>query len=85
MKIKKKLNPLYIWIPAIFDLTETLCSNIALTLIAASVTQMLRATLVIFTAFFSVFILKMHLRRHHYSSLTLILAGLLMVGISTII
>ena len=36
--VKKKLNPLYIIIPTVFDISETLCSNVALTLLAASVT-----------------------------------------------
>jgi hypothetical protein len=35
---KKPLPPIMITIPTIFDIGETLCSNIALTLIAASVT-----------------------------------------------
>jgi hypothetical protein len=35
---KKPLPPIMIIIPTIFDIGETLCSNIALTLIAASVT-----------------------------------------------
>jgi drug/metabolite transporter (DMT)-like permease len=83
-KPKRKLNPIYITIPTIFDIAETLCSNIALTLIAASITQMLRATLIIFTAGFSVWILKMKLYRHHYISLVLILIGLTSVGLSQV-
>jgi drug/metabolite transporter (DMT)-like permease len=71
-------------IPTVFDITETLCSNIALTLLAASITQMLRATLIIFTAMFSVWILKMKLMRHHYLSLVVICIGLVMVGTSQI-
>jgi hypothetical protein len=35
---KKPLPPIMIIIPTIFDISETLCSNIALTLIAASIT-----------------------------------------------
>jgi hypothetical protein len=37
-KSKGKLNPVLIIIPTIFDLSETMCSNIALTMIAASIT-----------------------------------------------
>lgn len=69
-------------IPTIFDVAEALCSNIALTMVAASITQMLRATLIMFTAVFSVVILKMKLYRHHYFSLVLILLGLIGVGLS---
>lgn len=46
---------------------------------------MLRATLIIFTAMFSVIILKMKLFRHHYLSLVLILVGLVLVGLSQVL
>jgi drug/metabolite transporter (DMT)-like permease len=81
---KGKLNPVLIIIPTIFDLSESLCSNIALTMIAASITQMLRATLIIFTACFSVWILHMKLYKHHYLSLGLIVVGLISVGLSQV-
>jgi drug/metabolite transporter (DMT)-like permease len=45
---------------------------------------MLRATLIIFTAMFSVIILKMKLYRHHYLSLVLIMIGLVLVGLSQV-
>jgi drug/metabolite transporter (DMT)-like permease len=45
---------------------------------------MLRATLIIFTAAFSVLILKMKLFRHHYFSLVVICTGLALVGASQI-
>lgn len=59
-----------------------MCSNIALTLLVASITQMLRATLILFTAVFAVLILKMKLYKHHYASLIIIVVGLCMVGSS---
>jgi len=62
-----------------------MCSNIALTLLVASVTQMLRATLILFTAVFSVLILKMKLYKHHYASLFIIVVGLVMVGSSQLL
>jgi hypothetical protein len=46
---------------------------------------MLRATLIIFTAMFSVIILKMKLFRHHYLSLILIVIGLVLVGLSQVL
>jgi drug/metabolite transporter (DMT)-like permease len=46
---------------------------------------MLRATLIIFTAVFSVIILKMKLYRHHYLSLVLIMIGLILVALSQIL
>lgn len=83
-KSKGKLNPLLLIIPTIFDLSEALCSNIGLTLIAASITQMLRTTLIIFTACFSVWILHMKLFNYHYLSLGLILIGIISLGLSQI-
>jgi drug/metabolite transporter (DMT)-like permease len=81
---KKPLPPYMIMIPTVFDIGETMCSNIALTMIAASITQMLRATLIIFTAIFSVLILKMKLYKHHYFSLGLIVIGLVLVSLSQV-
>jgi drug/metabolite transporter (DMT)-like permease len=81
-KKKGKLSPLLIILPTIFDLLEALCSNVGLTLIAASIAQMLRATLILFTAFFSVLILHMKLFKHHYLSLSLILIGIISLGLS---
>ena len=37
-ELKKKFKPIYIMIPTVFDISETMCSNIALTLLAASIT-----------------------------------------------
>lgn len=45
---------------------------------------MLRATMIIFTAMFSVIILKMKLYRHHYFSLVLIMIGLVLVALSQV-
>lgn len=77
---KKKLNPVYIAIPSFFDILETICSCIALTLLVASVTQMLKTAIILFTAIFSVLILKMKLYKHHFASLVAIIGGLGMVA-----
>jgi drug/metabolite transporter (DMT)-like permease len=45
---------------------------------------MLRSTLIMFTAMFSVCILKMKLFKHHYFSLVLIMIGLVLVGLSQV-
>jgi drug/metabolite transporter (DMT)-like permease len=82
---KKKMTAFHMLIPTSLDIFENLFSNIALTLIAASIAQMLRATLIIFTAVFSVTILKMKLYKHHYFSLLLIIIGLVLVGLAPII
>ena len=83
LKIPKKSIIISI-IPCLFDIAETLCANVALTLLAASITQMLRASLVIFTAILSVVILKMKLHKHHMFSLIIITVGLVLVGLSSV-
>lgn len=77
-----------IWIqliPSFFNLIVVSTKNVALVLMAASVVQMLRSSLVMFTALQSVLFLKRILYRHHWSSLTAILGGVILVGISHII
>ncbi len=53
-----RLNPLWLCLPASFDIIETSFKNITLTLIAASVTQMLRSSVVFFTAMLALLFLK---------------------------
>lgn len=67
------------------DFFEHLTRNISMTLIAASVNQMLRATLVLFTAFLSVFYLKNRMYRHHIAALGIIIVGAIFVALSLIL
>jgi drug/metabolite transporter (DMT)-like permease len=57
--------------------------NIALTLIDASVYQMMRGMIIIFTSLMSIMFLKRRLFRHHWSSLGTIFLGVFMVGLSS--
>ena len=54
-------------------------------MVPASVYQMLRGAIVIITALLAVIFLKKKQYRHHISSLALIFAGLVIVGVSSII
>ena len=83
-KSEKKLNIWLLALPAFFDIIETSFKNVALILIAASVTQMLRSSVVVFTAFLSVVFLKKRLYRHHISSIFLIVLGIFLVGLSSL-
>jgi len=58
---------------------------IALTMIAASIYQMMRGTLVFIIAFMSVIFLKRVLYRHHWTSLSVLFVGLALVGASPLI
>lgn len=81
----KSLNPLWLAIPSFFDAVETSFKNIPLTLIAASVTQMLRSSVVLFTALLALAFLNRKLYRHHWTSLLMIIVGIGLVGLSSIV
>jgi len=81
--LKTKINPILLAIPACFDVIGSTLMNIALTLINASIYQMLRGMLVIVTAFMSIIFLKAKLYRHHWSSLAILFIGVFMVGLSS--
>ena len=55
---------------------------VALTMVAASVFQMLRAMIIIITACMSIIFLKRKLYRHHWSSMGIITAGVFLVGLA---
>lgn len=69
-------------IPAWLDMTESVLKNIATTMIAASIVQMLRGSVFIYCALMGLFFLKKPLYRHHYFAMMPIMIGLLLVGIA---
>jgi len=71
-------------IPACFDIIASTLMNIALTMVAASVYQMLRGMKIIITAGMSIIFLKKQLYRHHWSSIGVIFLGLILVGIAVL-
>ncbi|GMI38101.1 hypothetical protein TrCOL_g12404 [Triparma columacea] len=73
-------NSVYFSIPAMLDMTGTGVMNAGLCLTYASVFQMLRSAVVVFTAFMSVAILKRKLRAFHWASIALVVAGVSVVG-----
>jgi drug/metabolite transporter (DMT)-like permease len=80
--LKTEINVALFAIPASFDITGSTLMFIALVLIAASIYQMMRGTLVFIIAGMSVFFLGRRLYRHHWSSLAVIFVGLFMVGLA---
>ena len=69
-------------IPALFDMVETSLKNITLVLIATSVTQMLRCTILIITYVLGILFLKRKVYRHHVSAILLMITGIILGGIS---
>jgi len=72
-------------VPALCDCIGTTFMNLGLILTYASVFQMLRGFLVVFTGTFSVIFLKRKLRMHHWGGIAFILCGTAIVGVSSFI
>lgn len=84
LHLKTNINPLLLAIPAAFDIVGSTLMNIALTMVAASVYQMLRGMIIIITAVMAIIFLKKKLYRHHWSSIAVIFIGVAMVGFAAI-
>lgn len=72
-------------IPASCDVVASTLMNIALTMVAASVYQMLRGLIIIVTALMSIIFLRRRLFRHHWSSMGVIFTGVFLVGLASYI
>jgi drug/metabolite transporter (DMT)-like permease len=66
------------------DLTSSTLMFIALTMVAASVYQMMRGLIVLITALMSIMFLGRKLYRHHWTALTLIMVGIILVGLAAV-
>lgn len=64
---------------------ETSLKNVTLTLISTSVTQMLRSSILVFSASLAWIFLKKKLYRHHIASIAAIVIGIAMGGLSQMI
>lgn len=84
LQLNTNINPFLLAIPACFDIIASSLMNVALTMVAASVYQMLRGMKVIVTAGMSILFLKKKLYIHHWSSVGVIFLGLVLVGIAVL-
>ena len=78
-------NSIYFSIPAMLDMTGTGIMNAGLCLTYASVFQMLRSAVVVFTALLSVAILKRKLLPFHWFSILCVVAGVTVVGYVSVV
>ncbi|KAJ1649182.1 hypothetical protein IWQ61_009651, partial [Dispira simplex] len=76
---------LLMWLPALFDICGTTLMNVGLIYTSASVYQMLRGAVVIFSGIFSVLFLGHRLYGFQWLSLVLIMAGVGLVGMSSVL
>ncbi|CAF0843691.1 unnamed protein product [Rotaria sp. Silwood1] len=73
-------NPLIFWIASIFDMLSTCLSYFALNLTTASSFQMLRGSVMVFTAIF-----RKRLSLIHWLGILTVVAGLVVVGVSDLL
>ena len=85
VQLKTDINPLLLAIPAAFDMVGSTLMNVALTMIPASVYQMLRGMIIIVTAVMSILFLKRKLFRHHWTSVGIIFVGVALVGLAAVL
>lgn len=78
-------SQLWLWIPAACDITATTLMNVGLTYVVASVYQMLRGGVVIFTGLFSVLFLRAKLPLHRVWGLVAVMLGVVAVGLTSIL
>jgi Nucleotide-sugar transporter len=71
-------------IPTFFDLIATILMNVGLLSVTASVYQMLRGAEMLFAALFAVVFLKRSLNKYHYSGIACCIAGITLVGTSSL-
>jgi drug/metabolite transporter (DMT)-like permease len=85
IQLRTNINPLLLAIPSSFDIIGSSLMNVALTLIPASIYQMMRGMIIIVTSVMSVIFLKKKYYRHHWSSVAIIFTGVAIVGASPLI
>ncbi|KAI8068236.1 hypothetical protein BC940DRAFT_299480 [Gongronella butleri] len=79
------ISCLLFWVPTLCDLTGTTLMNVGLLFTSASVYQMLRGAVVIFTGLFSFLFLGRRFRAYEWISLFMVVAGVAIVGLSSIL
>ncbi|KAF9548533.1 hypothetical protein EC957_006087 [Mortierella hygrophila] len=87
LKKKKLEGPLVLllWLPTLCDMTASTLMNVGLIYCAASVYQMLRGALVIFTGLLSIMFLGRKLLAYEWFALFTIVAGIATVGLASVI
>ena len=83
--LKTDINVFILAIPACFDIIASTLMFVALTMIAASIYQMMRGLLVFVAAMMSVIFLKRRFYRHHWTALAFVVGGVAIVGASPVL
>jgi len=83
MERAKPFNPIIFLLPALCDMTATSAMYVGLALTDASIFQMLRGSVIIFTAALSVIFLKRRLAAFNYIGIALVIIGTVLVGMQS--
>jgi len=79
------MNIFHLFIPAFFDTISSILQYTSLNFVSASIFQMLKAGTVIMTFMFSVIFLKLKVRKFQLYGCSLVLVGVLIIGLNSII
>lgn len=82
---EQTFNPFIFWVASICDMLSTCLSYIALNYTSASSFQMLRGSVMVFTAILSVLFLRKKLSCIHWLGIATVVSGLAVVGVSDIL
>ncbi|KAI9226206.1 MAG: hypothetical protein DHS80DRAFT_19093 [Piptocephalis tieghemiana] len=74
-----------LWLPTLCDICGTTLMNVGLIYCSASVYQMLRGAVVLFSGIFSVLFLRHHMHLHQWAALVAVMLGVGLVGMSSIL
>ncbi|KAK8799677.1 hypothetical protein WA158_006225 [Blastocystis sp. Blastoise] len=77
------MNYVYVGAPAMCDLCATCLMNIGLFYISASIWQMLRGSMIIFSAIVSMIFLKKKFHAYQWTGIATVIVGLIIVGASS--
>lgn len=82
---QEEISPFILAIPALADFFGTTIMTFGLTMLAGSVYQMFRGSLILFTALFSIIFLGRKLFRHNFLGIGITVSGLIIVGVATLV
>uniref|UniRef100_A0A7S3NYI0 Uncharacterized protein n=1 Tax=Euplotes crassus TaxID=5936 RepID=A0A7S3NYI0_EUPCR len=84
MGLRLDVNVCWFIIPCVFDIVASTLMFVGLTMIAASVYQMLRGMIVFVATIMSIIFLGKKYYRHHWTALSIVVIGVAIVGASPI-
>lgn len=85
MGLRFDINPAWMIIPCCFDIIASTLMFVGLTMIAASIYQIMRGMIVFVVTIMSMIFLGRRYFRHHWTALTIVVIGTAVVGLTPVI